>query len=175
MAPFRRLPPIEVLRENFEYDHEEGLLHWKVAGQDRRPDRLIQGIDSNGYSYVVLNSRGLRVHRVAWAMHYGEDPGEFEIDHMNRNCKDNRILNLRKTTRTQNCCNSLLNKTKFTKSGVRGVSWDRHKWRAHIRFGGKKHRSKRFSDLMEAVAVRTLVEFCLQGEHSMRLSRSLNL
>jgi hypothetical protein len=46
-----------------------------------------------------------RAHRIAWALYYGEDPYGFEIDHINRNKLDNRILNLRKVTKSQNLLN----------------------------------------------------------------------
>ena len=44
-------------------------------------------------------------HRMVWAWHYGEVPIGYEIDHINTNPFDNRIENLRLTTRAENFAN----------------------------------------------------------------------
>lgn len=66
----------------------------------------------------------------------GEDPGNFEIDHINIDRKDNRISNLRLATRSQNAHN--VGTTKRNKSGIKGVSYAKHKrkWLALIRLNG---------------------------------------
>lgn len=42
---------------------------------------------------------------MVWAWHYGEVPVGYEIDHINTNPFDNRIENLRLTTRSENIAN----------------------------------------------------------------------
>ena len=54
-----------------------------------------------------ISNRNISVqyHRMVWAWHYGEVPIGYEIDHINTNPFDNRIENLRLTTRTENFAN----------------------------------------------------------------------
>jgi len=54
------------------------------------------------------------------------------IDHKNRDKLDNRKLNLRRCSQSQNSANSI--KPKTNKSGFKGVSWNKqmNKWRAVI-------------------------------------------
>jgi hypothetical protein len=67
--------------------------------------------------------------RVVWFLHYGEDPGDLHVDHINGDATDNRIHNLRLVTNQQNHQNR----------DVRGTSFDKGKgkWRAQIRVPGK--------------------------------------
>ena len=44
-------------------------------------------------------------HRLAWKLHYGEDPGKMCVDHINGDRADNRICNLRLVNRQQNAWN----------------------------------------------------------------------
>ena len=53
--------------------------------------------DSLNHKYI-----NTQYHRMVWAWHYGEVPVGYEIDHINTNPFDNRIENLRLTTRTEN-------------------------------------------------------------------------
>jgi len=97
------LPPLEVLNDRFRYDPETGILSrtrwgWGPCGY----------LTSNGYLRVKVNDTHYRVHRIAWKMYYGEDPLEgLDIDHINRDKKDNRISNLRLATRRENCNNTI--------------------------------------------------------------------
>ena len=72
------LPPVSFLRENFECDHDDGSVRWKGG---HRSGQLVKA-SSDGHILVQLNNHTLRVQCIAWAMHHGEDPGDFETDHM---------------------------------------------------------------------------------------------
>jgi hypothetical protein len=54
-----------------------------------------------GYIIVSINRHRYLAHRLAWFMHYGYWPTGV-IDHINMNPADNRISNLRDTTRRVN-------------------------------------------------------------------------
>lgn len=65
-------------------------------------------------------------------------PKGYLVDHKNNNKLDNRLVNLRLATRSQNACNTLKRRTN-TSSKYRGVSWrkDIRKWQAKIYFQNK--------------------------------------
>jgi hypothetical protein len=55
-----------------------------------------------------------------WAWHF-TDPGELEVDHINRNQLDDRIENLRLATGSQNKCSRSVFRNNT--SGFKGVYW----------------------------------------------------
>ena len=92
----------------------------------------------NGYIYVTLHDYKLLAHRVAWFYVTGKWPEE-QLDHINRDRRDNRLVNLRPASQSQNSCNGSLRST--NKSGYRGVSWEKRKrkWQARIVKDGKQY------------------------------------
>ena len=60
----------------------------------------------------------------------GQDPGEFEIDHIDRDKSNNRFSNLRLAERKNN------NDNVSGKKGIRFIE-DRGKWIAQVRHHGK--------------------------------------
>ena len=110
MAKPRPLPPLETLREALDYDAKTGLLTWKVNRLNGILDGALSGCsDGHGYIQVKLWGRRFKAHRLAWALHYGTDPGSLQVDHVNRNRSDNRISNLRLVDAKGNRANSLDN------------------------------------------------------------------
>lgn len=86
------LPDVDTLNALFRYDGVD--LYWRVG---RRRGKIAGG-PNGAYRNVFINKVGrFYVHRIIWAMWYGEDPGDRQIDHINRNGRDNRIANLRLT------------------------------------------------------------------------------
>lgn len=59
-------------------------------------------VNSGGYFHVQLNGRRYMNSRLVWTLATGADPGEFYIDHISRDIRDNRIENLRLVTHRQN-------------------------------------------------------------------------
>jgi len=121
------LPSQAYLLECLTYDPETGRLTWKT-----RPLHHFKHADAqaawNGYfaakpagsqydRYVkiVINGCQILAHRVIWAMQTGEWPPQ--IDHANRDGRDNRWLNLRKATTQQN----KWNRSRPTRDLPRGV------------------------------------------------------
>lgn len=77
-------------------------------------------------------------------------PPDLDVDHRDANGLNNLRSNLRIATPTQNSWNT--GKHKNNKSGHKGVSWDRGKWRVRIKVGDKYLHLGRFSDLQEAAS-----------------------
>ena len=148
------LPAIEILRKKIIYDPESGILR----SRSRKKPPLI---DSNGYVRVGIDGQRYAGHRVAWALHYNEQPDpNLEIDHINGNRADNRISNLRLVTQEQN----LRNKTKYKncKHGYPGILFEkdgREKcWRAQIAMNGTIAKLGAFRCKTAAIFARKVAE-----------------
>lgn len=127
------------LRELVDYDKESGIFTWRLS---RRRCRL-GGIDGytreDGYVFVRIDKRLYRAHRLAWLWSYGEFPA-LEIDHINRNPADNRLVNLREVDSSQNKQNIAARRD--NRSGYKGVFKHSQtgRWVAQIQADGKaKH------------------------------------
>jgi hypothetical protein len=136
MKKARPTPPKELLHELFRYDAIEGALYWKVK-PSIKANRAKLDVPAgtrrlNHYYYISINNIVYLRSRLTWAFHF-EDPGELQIDHINRDSGDDRIENLRLATCRQNSCSQSM-KSNNT-SGYRGVNWDKHarKYVAQIR------------------------------------------
>lgn len=148
----RILPTPEQLRELLTYDPETGKLYWKPRPASMFPsDRVAKSWNTryagkealtakpNGYYQGnILSNNYVKAHRVAWAIFHGNWP-EGDIDHANMRRDDNRIVNLRVASRSQNCMNT--SATKSSKSGYKGVYFHSRvkKWTAQIGVNRKQY------------------------------------
>jgi hypothetical protein len=89
---------------------------------------------------------------------------EGEVDHIDHDKSNNRISNLRVTTRTGNGRNASLFRTNT--SGASGVEWYkmRQRWRAYISVNNRRVHLGYFDAFDEAVAARKTAEINL-GYH----------
>ena len=142
------------IRAKLEYNPETGVITW--AGSKR----AVGHNDGRGYLISNIFGRWLKVHRIAWFLHYGAWPKQT-IDHINRIKDDNRISNLRDVSHFVNTQNRSDNK-----SGVVGVYWDatKEKWRAKIRKDGKMIGLGYFDDIDVAAKVRRDAEVLYHPE-----------
>lgn len=84
-----KLPPLNLVEANFEYDPITGdLIRKKTGTPVRSNDR------STGQMKVRCGSAVVTVQRICWYLFYKEDPINKHIRHVNRNPSDNRIENL---------------------------------------------------------------------------------
>ena len=136
------------LHELLEYHSDTGIFYWK-NGTHRRA-----GCDrGDGYIVIKIKRKKFYAHRLAWYFYYGEMPDD-QIDHINRNNSDNRIVNLRKGGKQLNARNTKLHK--HNTSGVNGVYWSkgRDKWVAQIKVSQKTIYLGLFTDFDAAVRAR---------------------
>ena len=93
--------------------------------------------NSNGYLLVHLYKVGgpkiIRIHRLVALAFVANPDNKMFVDHINRVKTDNRVSNLRWATASENRVNS---STK-SKSGYRGVSKHRNRFRSEIRINNK--------------------------------------
>ena len=133
---------LKELRKMFIYNPETGDLIYRDPPRKKKiyfpnADGKAGYANSKGYKHVSIRGKVYSVHRLIWYIYYGKKPNK-DIDHINRDPSDNRIINLRLVTKQQNCLNRSVSKNSV--SGVIGVSWNkqRNKWQAGITIN-KKH------------------------------------
>ncbi|EMR0527618.1 TPA: HNH endonuclease [Pseudomonas aeruginosa] len=159
------LPSIAYLRTRLSYDKETGSLVWLprpssdftkkhhfaswVSRCEGKEAGVIVTKKRKKYRRIDICGQKIYAHRIAWAIHYGEHPGE-EIDHINGDSLDNSIANLRQVSHQENCKNVKLQAG--SRSGYCGVSWHEEtgKWRARVKINGKEQHIGLFDDPQEA-------------------------
>lgn len=141
----------EILRQQLLYDPETGIFTWRIRKQKVRPGLVAGKTKPNGYIEIRVNRISYQAHRLAWLYMSGSWP-DGDIDHINRKPSDNRFCNLRQATRAQNLCNVGALSTSST--GVRGVDFHKAsgKFRARIRFDGRRVELGLFESVEEARA-----------------------
>jgi hypothetical protein len=98
---------LEHVREVLAYCPDTGALAWRVDRSIRVLAGMLAGTrNCDGYTQVQIGSRRFYAHRLAWYLHHGQDPGDLQVDHINRDRSDNRICNLRLVTDRGNKLNS---------------------------------------------------------------------
>lgn len=140
----------EYLHEHFKYDDVNGELIYikRVASRTDIGD-VVGSVNAGGYRHTTIKGVHYYVHHLIWVFHFGSWPEE--LDHIDRNPSNNRIENLRLTTKTQQQFNRAANKNNSL--GVRGVAYypDRRKpYRVELQYKGVRSPCRSFADLDEA-------------------------
>ena len=122
--------PVGLVQRWFSYDPDTGLLNRKLKRSSNHPDTLNptrERVDFFGHRY--------RVTHIIWAVHFGKWPDE-EIDHIDHNHNNNRLINLREATRSENMQNR-----RWSNPNGKGVTYQDGRpspWQAQIAVEGKK-------------------------------------
>lgn len=127
----------ERIRELVSYDPENGIFTWRVKKARWLNVGDVAGrIGGNGYWSIKVDGRAYQAHRLAFLWMTGEWPTQH-VDHVDLDRLNNRWVNLREASRSQNQHN--LPKFSTNTSGYKGVSFHKcaGKWRATIRVNGK--------------------------------------
>lgn len=152
----------ERFRELLDYDPQHGSLIWRHRAPETFKTRRaysvwmarfagkVAGIKGkDGYRRVCIDGSDWLAHRIAWAIAHNRNIVSM-IDHINGDKDDNRLLNLREATRSQNGSNRPAPRNNT--SGRKGVVWARRhkKWVAQIVVRGKYFHLGYFDDFDEA-------------------------
>jgi hypothetical protein len=117
------------LKSKFHYCPETGIFTSHIVTDKRgrkwggREIGCVNSRDRDKYRYISIGNRANQkkypAHRLAWLYVYGEWPTD-QIDHINGNKLDNRIVNLREADHKLNSEN-IYKPQSNNKSGYRGV------------------------------------------------------
>lgn len=139
------------------YSEEELLFFTDIKTSMQFRSKSI-GKMANGYAETWIGGRAKPIHRIIMNAKEGDI-----IDHINRNKKDNRLENLRKTDKSENAYNSKLRSN--NKSGTTGVRFrkDTKRWSAEIKKDYKKIPLGCFATKEEAIQARKEAEVKYYG------------
>lgn len=139
---------------NSLYTYEDGRLISKKSNM------VMSNYSDEGYLRVRINGKEYRGHRIIWEMHNGEIPTGYLIDHINGDRSDNRIENLRLSTRQQNNVNSK------PQNGIKykGVTRTGSRFRARISYNGSTYSLGTFASAEEAAEAYNNKAMELHGE-----------
>jgi hypothetical protein len=116
----------DYVRKRLEYDPDTGVFIWKPRDVRRTEDKIwnarfsgeVAGtILNTGYRRIGIDGKYYGAARLAWLYVHGEWP-KNEIDHINRVRDDDRLVNLRDVTHTDN-----QNNRKSNNGLPEGVYW----------------------------------------------------
>jgi hypothetical protein len=162
----------EIVRELLYYNPNTGKLFWK-----ERPLKYFKNeVDARKWNtkyagkeafITIYRQKTGRIarkqgrifgkkylaHRIIWLHYYGCLP-KNEIDHINHDPTDNRIINLREVTHSENHRNRTLQSN--NKLGHNGVFYDKYdnRYKAHITINNVFKRLGSYATLEEAVEAR---------------------
>lgn len=136
------------LLELLHYDPMTGIFIRKICLSNRNKVGDIAASPSkNGYLDINVAGKRYPAHSLAWFYVYAKWP-KTPLDHVNRNPKDNRISNLRESSKQQNAANTGIQRNNTT--GYKGVIKFRKKFIARIKVNYTSKHLGCFSDPVEA-------------------------
>lgn len=130
-----RTVPISRLHEVLIYEPAAGRLTWRISPANNIKVGDPAGSRDGSYVRVSVDDVKILAHRVIFAMMTGRWP-TTDVDHDDGDGLNNRWLNLREATESQNGGNSRLSKA--SRTGFKGVSRDKKAFQANITFKRKR-------------------------------------
>lgn len=151
------------LKHLLHYCPDSGVFTWKNPTTLWQKSGDVAGtLHHSGYVYIRVDKKTYCAHRLAFLFMTNTFPSD-QIDHINRIKSDNRWVNLRAATRSQNKMNSTM---KNNTSGKKGVTWKKStgKWQASIRVNGKDYHLGYYADIEDAAVAYKNIARILHGE-----------
>ncbi|MGA4453989.1 HNH endonuclease signature motif containing protein [Pseudomonas kurunegalensis] len=147
----------ERLKTLLTYDPITGEFTWNVSRGLAKAGGPAGSKHHLGYICIGVDGAKLEAHRLAFLYMTGSWPSD-DVDHINHIRSDNRWVNLRLATRTENSRNA--SRYASNSSGVHGVSWKKRDktWHARICVSGKSIHLGSFKEYDCAVRARRSAE-----------------
>jgi len=151
------------LQELLAYDPKTGAFTWRKSNRNVSTGDVAGTINSEGYRVITVNGVKYHAHRLAWLFAKGAWP-DRQIDHRNLVRSDNRLLNLRSATVSQNGQNRQMQSN--NRSGYKGVHFSKRRgcWVAKICIQRNEIHLGYFSDPEAASTAYEQAETSLFGE-----------
>ena len=151
----------ERLHELLDYNPDTGVFIWMVDFNHIKAGSIAGYVHrerNKEYRTIRIAGKDYKAHRLAWIFVHGCWPKK-QIDHINGDKGDNRLVNLREASNGQNKANSGLSKANT--SGYKGVSRQSYRrgWRAQIKKNGKSRYIGGYDTPEEAHAA-----YCIEAE-----------
>ncbi|MDE2098998.1 MAG: HNH endonuclease [Patescibacteria group bacterium] len=162
---------MRALRDYISYNPITGEFRWLVSNNNRvKKGDLAGTLTPCGYIAIQVLGKRYQAHRLGWFLQRGSWPSR-NLDHINENKTDNRLVNLRLATHRQNGCNRGSNKN--NKSGYKGVCWHKAtcRWLAQICVGRVQIHLGLFDSPEEAYSAYCVAAGRYHGEFSNTGSR----
>jgi len=145
------------LKKIIHYDPLSGIFTWKSIRSRRikAGDRAANP-KGGGYCFIQFEGESYLAHRLAWLYVHGKFPDQ--IDHINHNPADNRIVNLRASSYRVNAKNRTLSISSST--GIYGVRFrqDKNRWVSTIGIDGTQWHLGQFDNFFDACCCRKAAE-----------------
>ena len=153
------------LAKEVTYNPDTGEFTWLASGNGRNSNNIAGTINQAGYRAIHYQYKKYLAHRLAFLIMEGKIPSF--VDHINGNRSDNRWINLRSATRSQNGVNGTVSKSATSKYlGVRFRKGRKKPWEVCFRVKGKPTSFGHFPSEEEAMLVAKAKYKEIHGEFS---------
>lgn len=126
----------EKLKTSLEYNPETGAFIWLLDNGGNVKAGDVAGTENDsGYIRIDVLGKQYPAQRLAWLYMTGNWPS-LQIDHVNLNKSDNKWINLREATPSQNKLNAGVRADNV--SGFKGVKKSGRKWMARCTRNGER-------------------------------------
>ena len=151
------------LKQLLRYDPDTGEWFWLNTSCTKiKPGMIAGNVYKHGYRIINIDRKKYQSSRLAFLYQTGQFPERF-VDHIDGNPSNDRWINLRESTPSENQFNKKLQKN--NSSGQKGVSWckRKNKWYARIWHNRKTILLGYFASKEEAIKVRKEAEITYHG------------
>jgi len=167
MKQIKPLPPLSELQAWFDVQGQD--LVWRSCYFPGMVGKRAGYRRADGYIEVRKGGHKMLAHRIVYMLAYGEDPGNWFVDHIDGNPSNNSPSNLRVASQTENMRNvrRLRANNKSGRHGVRqtvvgGIPY----WKAAVYLAGRALHLGSYATKEEAIAARDVAERFLYGDFS---------